>query len=109
VIKLGEFSALFYSGRGFLNYTSSPKIGYFFYVKISFDKNGLGYILGYFFTNSSGHPAGKASWKFRSYSPPSLHDHGCQIFLGPKYQNGEKYRKFPQNIPNGHKIFPVAL
>jgi hypothetical protein len=22
---------------------------------------------------------------------------GCQIFLGPKYQNGEKYTRLPQN------------
>jgi hypothetical protein len=34
---------------------------------------------------------------------------GCQIFLGPKYQNGEKYTKLPQNTPNCHKIFPTAL
>jgi hypothetical protein len=27
---------------------------------------------------------------------------GCRIFLGPKYQNGEKYTKLPQNIPYGH-------
>jgi hypothetical protein len=34
---------------------------------------------------------------------------GCQILLGPKYQNGEKCTKLPQNIPNGHKIFPMAV
>jgi hypothetical protein len=34
---------------------------------------------------------------------------GCQIFLGPKYQNGGKYTKLPQNIPNGHKLFPMAV
>jgi hypothetical protein len=34
---------------------------------------------------------------------------GCQIFLGTKYQNGEKYTKLPQNIPNGHKIFAMAV
>jgi hypothetical protein len=34
---------------------------------------------------------------------------GCQIFLGPKYQNGEKYTKVPHNIPNVHKIFPMAV
>jgi hypothetical protein len=33
---------------------------------------------------------------------------GCQIFLGTKYPNGGKYTKWPQNIPNGHKIFPMA-
>jgi hypothetical protein len=27
---------------------------------------------------------------------------GCQIFLGTKYQNGENYTKWPQNIPNDH-------
>jgi hypothetical protein len=30
----------------------------------------------------------------------------CQIFLAPKYQNGEKYTKLPQNVPNDHKMFP---
>jgi hypothetical protein len=35
-------------------------------------------------------------------------DQGCQIFLGPKYQNGEKYTELPQNIANGNKIFPMA-
>jgi hypothetical protein len=34
---------------------------------------------------------------------------GCQIFLGPKYQNVGKYTKLPQNIPNGHNIFPMAV
>jgi phage tail sheath gpL-like len=29
---------------------------------------------------------------------------GCQIFLCAIYQNGEKYTKLSQNIPNGHKI-----
>jgi hypothetical protein len=33
---------------------------------------------------------------------------GLPDFLGPKYQNGGKYTKLPQNIPNGHKIFPMA-
>jgi hypothetical protein len=37
------------------------------------------------------------------------HGQGCQIFLGPKYQNGGKYTKLPQNTPNGRKIFPIAL
>jgi hypothetical protein len=36
-------------------------------------------------------------------------EQGCQIFLGPKYQNGGNYTKVPQNIPNGHKIFPMAV
>jgi hypothetical protein len=34
---------------------------------------------------------------------------GCQICLGPNYQNGDKYTKLPQNIPNGHKIFPMSV
>jgi hypothetical protein len=34
---------------------------------------------------------------------------GCQIFLGTKYQNGEKYTKLPQNKTNGHKIFQMAI
>jgi hypothetical protein len=47
---------------------------------------------------------------------------GCQIFLCPKYQNGEKYTKLPKiyqmaikyfqwalNRPNGHKIYQNVL
>jgi hypothetical protein len=34
---------------------------------------------------------------------------GCQIFLGPKYQKGEKYTNLPQNVPNGHKLFPMTV
>jgi hypothetical protein len=36
-------------------------------------------------------------------------EQGCQIFLATEYQNGVKYTKLPQNIPNGHKIFPMAV
>jgi hypothetical protein len=34
---------------------------------------------------------------------------GCQIFLGPTYQNEENYTKVPQNVSNGHNIFPMAV
>jgi hypothetical protein len=34
---------------------------------------------------------------------------GCQIFLGTIYQNGVKYTKWSQNIPIGHKIFPMVV
>jgi hypothetical protein len=33
-------------------------------------------------------------------------EQGCQIFIGPKYQNGTK---LPQNTPTGHEIFPMAV
>jgi hypothetical protein len=33
----------------------------------------------------------------------------CQIFIGPKYKNGGKYTKLPQNKPTDHKIFPMAI
>jgi hypothetical protein len=35
---------------------------------------------------------------------PATCDQGCQIFLGTKFQNGKKYTKLPQTIPNVHKI-----
>jgi hypothetical protein len=35
-------------------------------------------------------------------------EQGCQIFLGTVYQNGEKYSKLPQNIPDVHKIYQMA-
>jgi hypothetical protein len=34
---------------------------------------------------------------------------GCQIFLGTKYRNGDKYTKLPQNIPNDHKIYRMTI
>jgi hypothetical protein len=34
---------------------------------------------------------------------------GCQIFLGTTHQKGKKYTKEPQNIPNGHKIYRMAV
>jgi hypothetical protein len=35
---------------------------------------------------------------------------GCQIFLGPTYQNGEKYNERPcKNITNCCKIFQMAI
>jgi hypothetical protein len=34
---------------------------------------------------------------------------GCQIFLGTTYQNGKNVSKWPQSIPNGHKIFQMAV
>jgi hypothetical protein len=34
---------------------------------------------------------------------------GCQIFLGPNIPNWEKYSKWTQTIPNGHKLYQMAL
>jgi hypothetical protein len=34
---------------------------------------------------------------------------GCQIFVGAKYQNWEKYTKLPQNISNGYEVFAMAV
>jgi hypothetical protein len=34
---------------------------------------------------------------------------GCQIFLGTIDQHREKYTKLPQNIPNFHKIYQIAV
>jgi hypothetical protein len=34
---------------------------------------------------------------------------GRQIFLDTTYQNGEKYTKRPQNIPNGHKVYQISI
>jgi hypothetical protein len=41
---------------------------------------------------------------FENYFKYSSHisEQGCQIFLGTTYQNGEKYTKGPQNLPNVH-------
>jgi hypothetical protein len=34
---------------------------------------------------------------------------GCQNFLGTTYQKVGKYAKWPQNLPNGHKICDLAV
>jgi hypothetical protein len=58
--KLGQLSPVgrfFYFGQIFLKNTEVAQIfGHFSHGK-SFVKNRLGLNLGYFFTNSSGHPA----------------------------------------------------
>jgi hypothetical protein len=33
----------------------------------------------------------------------------CQIFLGAKYQNVVKYTETGENMPNGHKIYQMAV
>jgi hypothetical protein len=38
-----------------------------------------------------------------------LLDLGCQIFPGTIYQNGKKYTKRPQYIPNYHEIHQTAI
>jgi hypothetical protein len=38
-----------------------------------------------------------------------LRRQGCQIFLGTPNQNGEKYTKLPQNIPNVHSVYQMAV
>jgi hypothetical protein len=46
---------------------------------------------------------------------PAARVQDCQIFLGTTYQNGKnipndhKYTRWPQNIPNGRKIKPMAI
>jgi hypothetical protein len=63
---LGEFSPirhLFTLGSSSENDKSSPNFGICTFQEGKIDvlvltKNGMGYILGDFFTNSSGHPAG---------------------------------------------------
>jgi hypothetical protein len=34
---------------------------------------------------------------------------GCQILFSTRYQNGKRYTKYPQNIPNGHKIYQITI
>jgi hypothetical protein len=33
----------------------------------------------------------------------------ARFFLGATYQNGKNVPKWPQNIPNGHKFFQIAV
>jgi hypothetical protein len=75
-------------------------LGYFFpqlWLCINFGKNGLGYILGDFFTNSSGHLdhlPNRAKWAEPAFNWDwERKEQGCQIFLGPNIQNWGKYTK----------------
>jgi hypothetical protein len=84
VTKLGEFWPI----------VSLLILGSFLMDKVAMfnsDKNGLGYSLGYFFTNSSGHPGHLGQ--------------GCQIFIRTTYQNGKKYM---YQKPSD-KMYQVAL
>jgi hypothetical protein len=49
-----------------------------------------------------------ASFTRKAFQPRRLQQ-GCQIFLAAKYQNQKKYTKQPQNVPNGHKIYQLAI
>jgi hypothetical protein len=53
-----------------------------------------------------------ASCRHCNLNPSFFRTHflqGCQIFLGTIYQRGEKYARLPQSIPNGHKIYQMAI
>jgi hypothetical protein len=72
VTRLAEFFADFaivFFGQFFLIFQSRPNFWRYFFltvklVCINCGKKGLGYILGDFFTNSSGHPECKTPWRF---------------------------------------------
>jgi hypothetical protein len=36
-------------------------------------------------------------------------DQGCQIFLDPNIPKWEKYTKWTQTKPNGHKLYQMAI
>jgi hypothetical protein len=55
--------------------------------------------------NSSGNPARDQERNFFFFPGRA----GLPDFFGTTYQNGEKYTKLPQNIPNGHKILSMAV
>jgi hypothetical protein len=66
--------------------------------------------------HSASHAGRETETKFMGTEHQKLHSlyfldpwQGCQICLGPKYQNGEKYAKLPHNISNGNKLFPMAV
>jgi hypothetical protein len=64
---------------------------------------------GILYHEKSGNPDPKSHGMLDKVESVLSDAQGCQIFLGPEYQNGENYTKLPQNIPNGHKIFPMAV
>jgi hypothetical protein len=36
-------------------------------------------------------------------------EQGCQIFLGPNIQTWENIPKWPQTVPNRHKLYQMAV
>jgi hypothetical protein len=38
-----------------------------------------------------------------------FHNRVARFFLVQNTKTGKTYTKLPQNIPNGHKIFPMAV
>jgi hypothetical protein len=42
-------------------------------------------------------------------SPPAQTRVARFFYVGTIYQHGGKYTKLPQNIPNGHKIYQIAI
>jgi hypothetical protein len=66
---------------------------------IDFDRNGLGYILGDFCTNSSGHPAQKQRGRHVHFRHTGLPD--SSLFKIPKRG---KIKKVATKLPNCHYV-----
>jgi hypothetical protein len=91
VTRLGEFSPigrLFPSGSFFENYRNSTNnwATFFRYEScvLIFTRNGMGYILGDFFTNVSGHPVpDQPTFKRRQYAgwPEGIFYRGLHAFI----------------------------
>jgi hypothetical protein len=63
VTGLDEFSPTEYFGQFLEKYNSGYTfLAIFSLVEGHFDKNGLGYILGDFFSNTSGHPENRTTF-----------------------------------------------
>jgi hypothetical protein len=117
VTRLGEFSPigrLFASGI-FLKITEVVQIFGLLFPRYTFCSIFTKCCWDTFFTSASGHPD-RSSPRTRFFPPSSFRGkvfssswQGCQIFLGTRYQNGGKYTKSIQNMPNVHKIFPMAV
>jgi hypothetical protein len=53
----------------------------------------------------------KMEWRFKSglLCSGEVYAQGCQIVLGTKYHNGEKYTKWPLNISNSRKMDQMVI
>jgi hypothetical protein len=93
--------------------TMPHRQGLIYYSYLFTKRKSLGYFLFKKLFEENNHLIGGTSPNLVTLSAQQLSIaasvQGCQIFLGPKYQNREKYTKLPQNIPNGHKVFPMAV
>jgi hypothetical protein len=76
MVQDDQIGAIVFHGQFFFNYRINPNFGATFYHVKSYvlilTKNEVGYILGYFFTNSSGHTAMGTTCRYLMIPPQKI-------------------------------------